>query len=143
MKTRLSIKSTLAAGLIATAAMTAFTFMAPLMGFEMDIPKMLAGTMGTHIIFGWIGHFIVGLVLAVIYATIFLTVIRKKANFKNGALFGILPWLLSQLMVMPMMGLLNGSGFIAGLFSGSAFLALGSLVGHIVYGAILGWLYKA
>jgi len=35
--------------------------------------------------------------------------------------------------VMPMMG--------AGLFSGSAMVAAGSLVGHLVYGALLGAVY--
>lgn len=47
-----SFQSTLIAGVIATAAMTAFTYMAPIIGFEMDIPKMLAGTMGAPIIVG-------------------------------------------------------------------------------------------
>jgi len=142
MKSQFSIKSALTAGLIATAAMTAFTFMAPLMGFEMDIPKMLANTMGAPIIIGWIAHFMVGLVLAVIYAAIFLAAIKKEANFKNGVLFGIFPWLLAQLMVMPMMSSISGGSFTAGLFSGSLMIAMASLVGHVVYGAVLGGIYN-
>ena len=143
MKTNFSLKSAVISGFIATAAMTMFTFMAPLMGFEMDIPKMLANTMGAPIIVGWMAHFMVGLVLAVLYAAIFLSTIKKEADFKNGALFGIFPWLLAQLMVMPMMSIMGGGSFASGLFSGSIMIAMASLVGHIIYGAVLGSLYKS
>ena len=142
MKTQFSIQSALVAGLAATAAMTAFTFMAPLMGFEMNIPQMLAGTMGTPIIVGWAAHIMVGVVLAILYAAVFVSKFNKEANFKSGAIFGILPWLLAQLMVMPMMSALSGRGFSAGLFSGSIKIALASLMGHLLYGAVLGFLYK-
>lgn len=81
MKTNFSLKSAVISGFIATAAMTMFTFMAPLMGFEMDIPKMLANTIGAPIIVGWMAHFMVGLVLAILYAAIFLTTIKKEAGF--------------------------------------------------------------
>ncbi|NCQ18158.1 MAG: hypothetical protein COW71_02865 [Ignavibacteriales bacterium CG18_big_fil_WC_8_21_14_2_50_31_20] len=142
MKTSVSIKSALVAGVAATVVMTAFTFMAPLMGFEMNIPKMLAGTMGAPIIVGWMAHFMVGLIMAVLYATIFLSAIKKDANFKNGALFGLLPWLLAQLMVMPMMSIMGGGSYTSGLFSGSLMVAMASMVGHLIYGAVLGLLYK-
>ena len=142
MKTRFSIQSALAAGFAATAAMTAFTFMAPLMGFEMDIPKMLSVTMGAPILIGWLAHFMVGLVLAVIYAAIFLSAIKKVANFKNGALFGIFPWLLAQLMVMPMMSLTNGGSFVSGLFSGSLLITMASLMGNLLYGEVLVCFFK-
>ena len=142
MKTQFSIQSALVAGLAATAAMTAFTFMAPLMGFEMNIPKMLAGTMDAPIIAGWLAHFMVGLILAIVYAVIFLPKLNKDATIKSGALFGIAPWLLAQLMVMPMMGLMSGGNFVSGLFSGSVLIAMASLMGHLLYGTVLGFLYN-
>ena len=142
MNTQFSIKSALTAGLIATAAMTAFTFMAPLMGFEMDIPKMLASTMGAPIIVGWIAHFMVGEILAINFAAIFLKKINKAPDFKSGSLFGLIPWFVAQVMVMPMMSVMGGGSYTAGLFSGSIMVAMASLVGHLIYGAILGGLYK-
>ncbi|MDO8549623.1 MAG: hypothetical protein Q7S39_05670 [Ignavibacteria bacterium] len=142
MKTQFSFQSTLIAGVIATAVMTAFTYMAPLMGFEMNIPKMLAGTMGTSIIVGWLAHFMIGTILAFIYAGIFLPVTKQEANYRSGAVYGIFPWLLAQLMVMPMMMVINGGSYISGLFSGSIMAAMASLVGHLIYGAILGGIYK-
>ncbi len=48
----------------------------------------------------------------------------------RGALYGIAPWLMAQLAVMPMMGM--------PVFSGSVAMAMGSLVGHLVYGATVG-----
>jgi hypothetical protein len=42
---------------------------------------------------------------------------------------------MAQLVVMPMMGM--------GLFSGSALMAGGSLVGHLAYGVVLGLTYGA
>jgi uncharacterized membrane protein YagU involved in acid resistance len=142
MKTQFSIKSALTAGLFATAAMTAFTFMAPLMGFEMDIPKMLANTMGTPIIVGWMLHFMIGEILAINFALIFLKKTNNAADLKSGALFGLIPWLVAQVMVMPMMSVMGGGSYAAGLFSGSIMIAMASLVGHLIYGAVLGGIYK-
>jgi uncharacterized membrane protein YagU involved in acid resistance len=142
MKSRFSIQSALIAGIIATVAMTIFTYMAPLMGFEMNIPGMLAGTMNMPIIFGWLAHFMIGIILAFGYVTIFLPLIRKEGNWKRGAIFGLIPWLLAQVMVMPMMIALNGGSFVNGLFSGSIMMAMASLVGHLIYGVVLGWIYK-
>jgi len=142
MKTQFSIKSSLIAGLAATAAMTAFTFMAPLMGFEMNIPKMLANAMGAPIIVGWLAHFMVGVILAINYGLIFLSSLNKKPNFKNGMVYGLIPRLISQVMVMPMMNMMNQGNYLDGLFSGSLMIAMASLVGHLIFGAVLGKLYK-
>lgn len=72
METLFSFTSALISGIVATAAVTLFTYMAPLMGFEMNIPKMLAGIMGVPVVIGWIAHFTVSVILAINYATIFL-----------------------------------------------------------------------
>jgi hypothetical protein len=53
----------------------------------------------------------------------------------RGAPYGLAPFLMAQLVVMPMMGM--------PLFSGSASMAMGSLVGHLIYGGVLGWIYSA
>jgi uncharacterized membrane protein YagU involved in acid resistance len=142
MKTQFSIKSALLAGFIATVAMTAFTYMAPLMGFKMDIPAMLAGTMGAPEIVGWIAHFMIGEILAISFAAIFLKRTNKIADIKSGALFGLIPWFIAQIMVMPMMSVLAGGSYTAGLFSGSIMIAMASFVGHLIYGGVLGAIYK-
>ncbi len=121
------------AGLAGTAAMTAVMLMAPAMGMPpMDIGKMLASKMGGIVPLGWMAHFVIGVVLALIYAGVFVHRLPGPA-IARGAVFGLLPWLAAQLVVMPMMGM--------GLFSGSMLMAGGSLLGHMVYGAVLGAVY--
>ncbi len=142
MKSRFSVTSALIAGFIGTIAMTLFTYMAPLMGFKMDIPGMLANTMHAPIIVGWIAHFMVGEILALGYAIFYLNIFKQNANAKTGAIYSILPWLLAQLVVMPMMMVMNGMPYSAGLFSGSFLVAMASFVGHLIYGAFVGAIYK-
>ncbi len=120
-------------GLIATAVMTMVgLFAAPMMGLPpMNPAEMLAGAMGGNLILGWGGHLMIGVVLALGYAQV--GSILPGHGVARGATYSIAPYLMAQLVVMPMMGM--------PLFSGSATLAMGSLIGHIVYGAVLGGIY--
>ena len=108
------------AGLVGTLIMTMVMLMAPLMGFPpMPIGKMLADFMGFPEAFGWIAHFMIGTVLAVAYAIIFAA--RLPGNgVVRGALYGLLPWLLSQIMVNPMMGAGIFASTLSALFAASS-----------------------
>lgn len=124
-----------AAGIIGTLVMTAVgLWAAPLMGIPaMNPAQMLAGVMGGSLVLGWAGHLMIGTVLALIYAVVAGWL--PGAPAVRGALYGIAPFLLAQIVVIPMMGM--------PLFSGSAILAMGSLIGHLVYGAVVGGVYGA
>ncbi len=143
MKNRINFKSVVIPGIAATAVMTILTSMAPLMGIKMNIPELLASTMGLPIVFGWLAHFMVGIILSIIYAGFYVPITKSESSLKSGAIFSIFPWLIAQVIVMPLMSTMNGMGFIAGLFSGSVILAMASLIGHLVYGLVLGKLYTA
>ena len=94
----------IAAGLAGTLVMTMVMLMAPLMGMPpMPIGKMLADFMGMAEALGWIAHFMIGTVLALIYASVFASKL-PGSGVVRGALFGLLPWLLSQVIINPMMG---------------------------------------
>ena len=80
---------------------------------------------------GWIGHFMIGVIFAEVYAVVAGSL--PGPAVVRGALFALAPWLLAQVVVMPMMGM--------GLFSGAMNLALGSLIGHIIYGGVVGAVY--
>lgn len=123
----------IAGGIIGTAVMTAVgLWMAPLMGMPpMNPAEMLAGVMGGNMAAGWMAHFAIGTILALIYAVVAPWLAGPPAV--RGALYGLAPFLVAQIMVMPMMGM--------PLFSGSAAMAMGSLIGHLVYGAIVGAVY--
>jgi uncharacterized membrane protein YagU involved in acid resistance len=125
------ITKAIGGGVVATLAMTAVAvFVAPMMGMPpMNPAEMLAGRMGDSIVMGWIGHLMIGVTLALIYAILVSSHLPGPPTVR-GMLFGLAPWLLAQLAVMPMMGM--------GLFSGSMQMAMGSLIGHLVYGAVLG-----
>lgn len=121
------------AGIVGTAVMTAVgLWVAPAMGMpRMNPAEMLAGAMGGSHVLGWVAHFMIGTVLAVIYALVAPAL--PGHPLLRGAIYGLAPWLLAQVVVIPMMGM--------PLFSGSAVMAIGSLVGHVVYGAVIGGIY--
>lgn len=122
-----------AGGIIGTAVMTAVgVWAAPLMGMPpMNPAEMLAGPMGGSMALGWIAHFAIGTILALIYAVVAPWLPGPPAL--RGALYGLAPFLVAQIVVMPMMGM--------PVFSGSVAMATGSLVGHLIYGAIVGAVY--
>lgn len=132
---RFNVKRAVVGGLVGTLVMTVLVLAAPMMGLPpMNIGAMLGSVMGGSLVLGWMGHFIIGTVLALGYGALFANRLPGP-GFVRGAVYGLLPWLMAQLVVMPMMG--------AGLFSGSFLAAAGSLMGHLVYGAILGAIYSA
>lgn len=121
------------AGIVGTVVMTVVSvWIAPMMGMpRMNPAEMLAGAMGGVLALGWIAHFMIGTVLALAYAAV--APMLPGSPPVKGALYGIAPFLLAQIAVMPMMGM--------PLFSGSAVMAMGSLIGHLIYGAVVGGVY--
>ncbi len=142
MKSQFSISKAVFSGIIATIIMTLFTYMGQLMNIKMNIPKMLSSMFGGNLMMGWLMHFMIGVFLAISYGAIFYTKLKIDSLWLRGAAFGILPWLMAQIIVMPMMSMMNGMPYSSGLFSGSFMLATGSFVGHLIFGAVVGFLYK-
>jgi uncharacterized membrane protein YagU involved in acid resistance len=105
-------------------------YVAPLVGMpRMNPADMLSMQMGGVSALGWAAHLMIGIVLAIMYWNLFQGRLPGQAAVR-GVIFSIFPWLMAQLMVMPMMGM--------PVFSGSVAMAIGSLIGHIVCGAVLG-----
>lgn len=125
------------AGLVATAAMTMLMLVGPMMGMpKMPIGEMLASFMSIPVALGWIAHFMIGAVLGFIYAISFAERLPGPSAAR-GALYGLIPWCLAQVMVNPMMG----AGFFASNTPAPLMMVTGSLIGHLVYGAVLGGVY--
>ncbi len=123
-------------GFVGTVALTLMMyFIAPLMmGMKMDIAGMLGSLLGDS---WWAGlgmHFLNGtIIFPLIYAFVLYGVFLGGPTLK-GITWGVILWVLAQVVVMPMMG--------AGLFSANAgglMAAMGSLLGHLVYGGLLGF----
>ena len=111
---------------------------APMMGVRMDIAAMLGSMLGGSWAAGMAMHVINGTVLFPLVYGYLLVSRLPGPPLLRGALWGVVLWLIAQTMVMPMMG--------AGLFSAAAggmVAAVGSLVGHVLYGTILGTVSEA
>lgn len=120
-------------GLAGTLVMTVVgLWAAPMMGIpKMNPADMLARAMGGSAMLGWAGHLMIGAILGVIYAVLAPRLPGPSAV--RGALYALAPWLMAMLVMMPMMGM--------PAFGGAATTALGSMIGHLVYGAVLGAIY--
>jgi hypothetical protein len=121
-------------GFVGTVVMTAMMYMvAPMMGLHMDIAAMLGSVLGGSWIAGMMMHFVNGSVIfPAVYAFALYAHLPGSPAIR-GTIWGLALWLLAQTVVMPMMG--------AGLFSsamGGAMAAMGSLIGHVLYGSLLG-----
>lgn len=129
------IKITLKSGLIATAVMTLIILMAPMMGMpKMLIGNMLADFMHLPVFIGWVAHFMIGTVLAGMYVYVFKNILPGTDALK-GMLYGMIPFLMAQIAMMPMMGM---GFFTSGAGEMQMKMILGSMMGHIVYGLVLG-----
>lgn len=131
---KLNLGRGLVAGVVGTAAITMLMLGAPRMGMpKMPIGDMLGSFLHIGSAAGWVMHVVIGLVLALIYAGWFA--IRLPGGpVLRGATYGFGVFLLAQLVVTPMMG--------AGVFSGGNMpMIAGSLMGHLVYGALVGAVY--
>jgi hypothetical protein len=134
---RPQLQKAVIAGVAGTIVMTIMTMVAPMMGMpEMDIPQMLAGFMGFPIIIGWFAHFMIGTTFALLYAYVFVQKL-PGAPWIKGMLFGLLPWFLSQVTANPVMG----AGIFAMNTPAPMMVVVGSFLGHLAYGVVVGVVY--
>lgn len=123
----------IAGGVVGTALITAMMYwVAPLMmGEPMDVAAMLSGMAGTSWSVGMAIHWILGvLVFPIAYALVVYGLLPGDPWLK-GAIFGLILWLLAEVVVTPMAG--------GGVFHGGNMMAvMGGLMGHLVYGIALG-----
>ena len=127
------------AGFAATLVLSALMVIKQMMGImpELDIAQMLTMMLALPgVAFGWLMHFIIG---SVIWGGLFAILAPRLPGTLavRGIVFGIAAWLMMMVAIMPMAG--------AGLFG----MQLGilapmmTLMLHIVFGAVLGWVFGA
>jgi uncharacterized membrane protein YagU involved in acid resistance len=130
-----------AAGLVGTGVMTALLLVEPSVGLpKIAMGQVLSTSLGltsAHLPFGpalgWVLHFVIGMLLALLYAAAFDRRLPGNA-LTRGMLYGVLVFVVAQLVFMPLVG--------GGVFShGDLELITGSLMGHLVYGGVTGWIY--
>ena len=122
-------------GFVGTVVITLMMYVVSpwLTGGPMDIAEMLGTLMGTSWATGLIAHFVIGtLVLPTIYTLVLFRMFWGSPSVR-GMTFGLILWLMSQVVVLPLVG--------AGFFSaeaGGGLAVAGSLIGHLLYGLVLG-----
>jgi len=129
------------AGLVGTAAMTALLLVEPSIGLpKIAMGQVLSTSLGLTTArlaigpaLGWCLHFVIGMVLAIIYAVAFDGRLPGPPVVR-GAVYGALVFVVAQVVFMPLVG--------GGFFSrGDLELITGSLLGHLLYGGVIGWGY--
>lgn len=121
IRVKIGVMSSLIAGIV-------FGIMMTMMGMM----PMIAGLVGSHsIVVGWIVHLIVSAIFGVIFGTV---VRNPRSGIIMGLIYGGVLWFLFPFIMMPMM-----MHMPAMHWSQSAMM---SLIGHLVYGLILGISYR-
>lgn len=122
-------------GFVGTLMMTLMMyFVAPMMGVKMDIAASLGKMLGGSWALGMMMHFINGtIIFPLIFAFLLYRILPGEA-WAKGIYWGLVLWFLAQAIVMPMMG----AGFFSSAMGGMK-AVVASLLAHIVYGGLLGW----
>jgi len=137
----MNLTRAIAAGAIATATMTTLLLIEPAVGLpEIAIGQLLSSSLSlptAHLSVGpaggWLIHFLVGIGWAIVFAGL----IRRRlpgSPLVRGLVFGLLVFVVGQALFLPLVS--------AGFFSrGDPAMLIGSLLGHLVFGGVLGWIY--
>lgn len=137
----MNVRRAVAAGFIGTVVMTALWLVEPRLGLARlaagDILSSLLAVLTAYAslgpVLGWTIHFSVGLILALLYASRFVGRLPGTPAMR-GLLYGFMIFLIAQVLFLPLVG--------AGMFSrGDMAMVLGSLIGHLAYGGLVGLVY--
>lgn len=130
-----------AAGAIGTGVLSALWLVEPSLGLPTIAVGQILSTfmsvsvaqLGVGVAGGWIIHLLFGILLALIYGRLIVRMLPTRP-WVSGAIYGAAVFVVAQTLFMPLVG--------GGLFSRGDFgLLLGSLLGHLAYGIVVGWIY--
>jgi uncharacterized membrane protein YagU involved in acid resistance len=129
-----NIRKAIAGGFVGTLMFTLMMrFVAPMMGVRMDIVAKLGEMTRTGMAGGVLMHFLNGAVVFPLIYVYLLYRLLPGAPWQKGLLWGVILWLGVEIVMMPMVG--------GGIFStqmGGMKVVMAALIGHLVYGTILG-----
>ncbi|MES2619549.1 MAG: DUF6789 family protein [Bacteroidota bacterium] len=127
-------------GVAATTVMTIFMLLAPFVGFpKMNVGELIGAMFGDSEVLGWIIHFIIGAVFALLYALIFNGWLPVINNTFRGALYGIIVFVFSEIIFT----LINLLGHLdSRMKENMAMMIFGFMLACLLYGAVLGTLMK-
>lgn len=142
-------------GFLGTVAFTVLVYMAPMMGLPpMDLPTLLGAMFTTNMslafAIGLVMHFLFGSAILAMAYSFFVANALPGPSWLKGVIYGVGVWLVAMAVLMPMVGIVHplvASGMMKapGFFLGSMgpMAAVGSLIAHLAYGALLGAVTKS
>lgn len=121
-------------GIVGTIAMTLMMmYMAPMMtGMPMDIAAMLGNMLGGWTM-GMIAHLIMGIIVFPMIYVLMIYHFVPGPPLVRGLVYGVLLWVAAVVVVMP----IAGAGVLMSNVGGMM-AVIASLIGHLVYGGLLG-----
>ena len=130
-----NIQKSFLGGLVGTAVMTMMMYKgAPMMiGRKMDIASRIGSMLGDNWALGMGMHWFVGVIVFPLIFSLLLSKILPGSSILKGIIWGLILWLIAQVMIMPV----TGAGFFSGNIGGVK-VVMASMMAHIIYGAILG-----
>ncbi|MEL7799409.1 DUF6789 family protein [Idiomarina loihiensis] len=132
-----NIVASFIAAFVATIVLSILMLIKSSMGVmpDLNVIKMLAGQMNSSAGMGWVAHFVIGTIGYGVGFAVLSKVITDKKPILLGIILGILGWLVMMVVLMPMMG---QGAFAIGMESGPK-PAIATLVLHIIFGFVLGY----
>jgi hypothetical protein len=112
-------------------------------GGSMPMMAMVAMVVKSEsILVGWLYHLFNSAVIGALFGAILgRRVVDRRSALVFGAVWGVVWWVLGGLILMPLA--LGMNPFAPLLMPPMRPVAAGSLVGHLVYGLILGFVYAS
>jgi hypothetical protein len=110
-------------------------------GGQMSVMAMIGQIVGSPSIgVGWLYHLFNSAVIGAIFGWLLGSRVHTYGSGIGwGAAYGFAWWILGGLILMPV--LLGMAPFAPLIMPGMQIVAMGSLIGHLIYGAILGGLF--
>lgn len=143
-KLNASIAGGLIAGVVFGLMMQMMTALAP-DGSEMPVIAMIGQIVGSPtVLAGWVYHLFNSAVIGALFGWVLGGRVHNyTSGLTWGAAYGFVWWIVGGLLLMPI--LLGMPAFAPLMMPEMRMVAMGSLVGHLIYGLILGgtfaWLY--
>lgn len=143
----MNVIGAIVSGLVGTAVFSVLMEMGPLMGMpKMEIPKVLGGMLPGGTPVGWVAHFMIGVVWAIIFAGLWALGIGS-AGWLWGLIFGLGSFVLAGFAMPAMLTMhpqvkAGAMPNVGVLMTGTGIMGvIGGLMAHAVFGLVVGLIY--
>jgi uncharacterized membrane protein YagU involved in acid resistance len=123
----------IAGGIAGTAVITLAMFLLSLAGMpDINYGHIIGQFLHTSEGVGWLLHFVIGIVLAFLYVYFFREFLPGPYWVK-GMVYGVLPWVISLIMLFPMVDTLN----LKDTTQSPGVFLISSMIAYLAFGAVM------